>query len=56
MFRIGVTLLGKFLLFISPMIWKLRGDIFFRIHQRIGVFVITINHRYNLDLFTGDDD
>jgi hypothetical protein len=48
--------LGKTILWVSPIIWKFKGDFWFDVHQALGRFVIVLNHRYGLDLYKDDPE
>lgn len=45
----------KFLLYISPILWNMRGKQSFLLHQKIGWFVIRLNRKYKFNLW-GDED
>lgn len=47
--------IGKFLLMVSSLLWKLRYEWSFILHQKIGWFLIKLNHKHKLNLW-GDDD
>jgi hypothetical protein len=35
---------------VCPLLWKIRGDWAFDLHQRLGRWVIESHHKYNLDV------
>lgn len=45
------VMVGKFILWVSPTIWNLKGKFWFNLHQAMGRFVITLNSRHQLNLF-----
>ena len=54
--RTFLRLIGKTILWLSPIIWNIKGRFWFNLHQSMGRFVIVLNHRHNLDLYEGDGE
>ena len=47
--------IGKTILALNPFLWNLKGKFWFEMHQALGAFVININHKYDLNLWTDED-
>jgi hypothetical protein len=46
----------KFLLYISPFLWRMRGKHSFALHQKIGRIVIRLHHKYKLNLWDDKEE
>jgi hypothetical protein len=46
-----LRLVGKTILVISPVIWKIPGKFAFDLHQKLGLFAFELHRQHNLDLW-----